>query len=78
MADFCKACSIELSGKDFKDLTNITKQKDYDKDLACFVTCEGCGVIQVDPAGNCLSKECLKKGEKGHGIRSEERTKASN
>ena len=64
MADFCRQCSLELFGKDFGDLANITKKRDYKKGLAVVVLCEGCGYIQVDPKWNCISKDCLKE----HGI----------
>ena len=59
MADFCLECSINTFGKDFKDLANITPQKDWDKGLAQVVICEGCGAIQVDPDGNCVSSDCM-------------------
>lgn len=68
MADFCKACSIDLFGEDLEDLADITKEEDFKKGLAYIVTCEGCGFIQVDPEGNCLSKDCLSKELPGHGI----------
>jgi hypothetical protein len=67
MADFCKACSEELFGKDTKDLAGITTDDDWQKGLAGVVICEGCGYIQVDPHGNCATNDCLKKGEPGHG-----------
>jgi len=62
MADFCKQCSIRIFGKDFGDLKGITKKEDFEKDLACIVICEGCVTIQVDPEGNCISKDCLEGG----------------
>lgn len=68
MAEFCKACFIELFGEDFCELAGITKEVDFEKGLACAVICEGCGIIQVDPEGNCLSKNCLKQGKEGHGL----------
>lgn len=51
MADFCKECSIETFGQDFKDLANISTPKDTEKGLYCFVLCEGCGSILVDHTG---------------------------
>ena len=63
MADFCLECSINTFGKDFKDLANITSQKDWDKGLAQVVFCEGCGVIQVDPDGNCVSSDCMESAQ---------------
>ena len=64
MADFCMQCSEELFGKDFGDLAGITKPEDWKKGLACVVLCEGCGPIQVDPEGRCISIDCLKKHNK--------------
>jgi hypothetical protein len=32
------------------------------------VICEGCGLIQVDQLGQCISKDCLKQGQYGHGM----------
>ena len=69
MADFCKQCAEEIFGKQAKrdgicllsDLRGITSKKDYAKGLAAVVICEGCGPIQVDPEGNCVSEDCLKK-----------------
>lgn len=61
MADFCKQCSIETFGEDYGDLSGITKQEDWEKGLAAVVTCEGCGFIQVDPDGYCVSADCFEK-----------------
>jgi hypothetical protein len=55
MADFCTQCSIEIFGKDFDNMRGITKQEDWNKGLSCVVLCEGCGHIQVDPTGKCVS-----------------------
>lgn len=67
MADFCKACSFTIFGEDFKDLAGITTIEEWEQGRAVVVICEGCGVIQVDPDGNCVSKNCLRKGKSGHG-----------
>lgn len=64
MADFCKQCSLELFGEDFGDLKGLTTNEDWKKGLAAVVICEGCGVIQVDPDGRCISPDCLKKHRK--------------
>lgn len=56
MADFCKQCEPEST-----DLTDITTREEYLEGLAVVVLCEGCGPIQVDPEGNCISKDCLEK-----------------
>lgn len=61
MADFCKQCSIEMFDQDFEELAGITSHADWQEDKAAVVICEGCGPIQVDPEGNCVSKDCLKK-----------------
>ena len=61
MADFCKQCSIELFGEDYGNFKGLTLEKDWKDNKACIVLCEGCGYIQVDPEGNCVSKDCLKK-----------------
>ncbi len=68
MADFCKQCSIDLFGEDTKDLAGLTKQEHWDEAKAVCVICEGCGYIQVDPEGNCVSPDCLHQGEPGHGL----------
>lgn len=60
MADFCKQCSLDLFGVDFNELANITSVDDWVLGKACCVICEGCGPIQVDPKGNCIS-DCLEK-----------------
>lgn len=61
MADFCKQCSEDKFGEDFKDLAYITAVDDWKEGKAAVVICEGCGPIQVDPDGNCISDDCLEK-----------------
>lgn len=69
MADFCKACSDKLFGPGMPpDLGGITKEPEWLQGLAVSVICEGCGPIQVDPEGNCVSQDCLCAGEPGHGL----------
>lgn len=68
MADFCRQCSLTLFGEDFGDLANFTPVADWDKGLAVSVLCEGCGPIQVDPKGNCVSPDCMCQGQQGHGL----------
>lgn len=65
MADFCKQCSIEIFCEDFKNLAEITKPEDAVKDMYVYVICEGCGPIQVDPDGACVTEGC--KGVNGKG-----------
>ena len=69
MADFCKACSEDLFGKDFGDLANLTDQDSWLDGKAAVVICEGCGYIQVDPLGRCASNDCLEAGNPGHGVK---------
>ena len=68
MADFCKQCSLDLFDEDFKELAGITKVESWKNGLAANVICEGCGFIQVDPDGNCVSNDCIQKGKPGHGL----------
>lgn len=68
MADFCKACSIELFDKDFEELAGITSSEAWCRGKAALVICEGCGPIQVDPDGNCVSVGCLREGAFGHNM----------
>jgi hypothetical protein len=58
MADFCRQCGIAEFGMDTRDLAGLTKPEDWAKGLAVGVICEGCGIIQVDPEGNCITPEC--------------------
>lgn len=68
MADFCKQCSINTFGKDTRDLAGITEPGKWQQGMAVSDICEGCGPIQVDPDGNCVSNDCLHAGEEGHGL----------
>lgn len=68
MADFCKQCSIDMFGRDTGDLAGVTKPEDWAEKKACTVLCEGCGPIQVDPEGNCVSPGCEREGEHGHNL----------
>lgn len=68
MADFCHACSIQIFGRDYRELAGITSAEAWAEGRAAVVICEGCGYIQVDPDGNCVSKDCLEQGKKGHGL----------
>ncbi len=64
MSDYCKQCSEKIFRQDFGDMKGITKPEDWAKDMAACVICEGCGHIQVDPEGNCITKDCLRRGHK--------------
>ena len=70
MAEFCKACASELFGPDpkFNDAEGLTKKDNWEEGYAVAFLCESCGYIQVDPEGNCVSKNCLEKGKPGHGL----------
>ena len=66
MGEYCFACSQEIFGRDSLDFKGITPEVDFRKGKACTVLCEGCGKIQVDPSGKCLSAGCFKSGHPGH------------
>jgi hypothetical protein len=66
MADFCKQCSLDIFGEDFRELAGL--DKDPNDDLYPVVLCEGCGPIQVNNDGECISKDCFKVGKPGHGV----------
>lgn len=61
MADFCRQCSMDhFFGNDTRDLAGITTKEDMEQGLYALVICEGCGFVQVDPDGNCISRDCAK------------------
>ncbi|MDD3412489.1 MAG: hypothetical protein PHY47_00650 [Lachnospiraceae bacterium] len=60
MADFCRQCSIEIFGEDFKELAGIVSPEEFTADKAAFVMCEGCGPIFVNPDGSCIDSTCVK------------------
>ncbi len=64
MADFCKACSIELFGEDGKDLANLGGHPSLG--MGWKALCEGCGFILVNEDGECICCD-LHPGEPGHG-----------
>lgn len=66
MADFCQQCSIVNFGEDYKDLAGLSTEEETTKGLYPLVLCEGCGAIQVDHTGKCISEDCMKKGHKTH------------
>ena len=61
MADFCMQCSEDHFGEDFGDMRNISKPNDTSRGLYAEVLCEGCGPIQVDHLGRCVSEDCMEK-----------------
>jgi hypothetical protein len=56
VADFCKKCSIDIFGKDFGELAGLCNE-----DQLALTICEGCGVVQVNHLGECVSKDCAKR-----------------
>ena len=64
MADLCSQCSLAIIGEDYGDFAGITPVISFMMGEAALVLCEGCGPIQVDPMGQCISRDCI---EKGHG-----------
>lgn len=68
MADFCNQCSKDTFGHSYGDLADLTDPIDWQNGKAVVVICEGCGGIQVDPLGNCVSKDCICRGKEGHGL----------
>lgn len=67
MADFCKQCSITEFGEDYGDLAGLSTPEDTAAGLYPIVICEGCGVIQVNHLGECISSDCLEH----HNLKSE-------
>lgn len=68
MSEFCKACSEEHFGPGFNDFKSMTTKSDWQSGRAVSVLCEGCGPIQVNPQGQCVSHDCLEAGQPGHGM----------
>lgn len=58
MAEFCRQCTKILFDEDTSDFEDISLEEDTKKNLYYVVVCEGCGVIQVDHLGNCISEDC--------------------
>ena len=59
MADFCTHCSIEHFGKDFGNFKYLISAAELAAGYRySTVLCEGCGPIQVDQFGNCVSSDC--------------------
>jgi hypothetical protein len=64
VADFCKQCSLDHFGEDFKELAGLSTEEDTKNGRYALTICEGCGPVLVDHNGVCVSKDCL---ENGHG-----------
>lgn len=58
MGDYCKSCSIDLWGKDHKELAGISTKADTDKGMFAPEICENCGHILVNHLGECVTLEC--------------------
>lgn len=59
MADFCKQCSIELFGEDYRDLAGMGRAAQGEPETLTpgygwVVLCEDCGPTRVDDEGGCL------------------------
>lgn len=72
MADYCKQCSMEIFGEDFRELASIVSLQEEAEGLAANVLCEACGPTKVNNAGECLyhqgrtSQECYADTADGH------------
>jgi len=60
MAEFCELCAKDLNFP-YGDFKGLTAKKAWSEGRAAVVICEGCGPIQVDPEGNCVTIDCFKK-----------------
>lgn len=60
MADFCVECAKEMWGSKIpSDFVGMTKEEDTLNDRYITVLCEGCGMVQVDHEGRCVT-DCLR------------------
>lgn len=64
MSDYCRQCSIDIFGEDNGELRGLSGAEDTEKGLYPVVICEGCGVVQVDHEGSCVSPDCVHR----HGV----------
>ncbi len=66
MADLCYQCTETMIGicGQKNDLKGLSTKEDSKKQLYPVVICEGCGAIQVDYEGKCISTDCLEKHNK--------------
>lgn len=62
MADFCRQCSLEHFGEDFRELAGMSTPEDTAKGLFTVNICEGCGFVLVDHEGECVDPDCPKHG----------------
>jgi hypothetical protein len=62
MADFCYECAEKLFGNgENNDLAGLTTESQEVQGRYAEALCEGCGPIQVDSAGHCMTPDCLRK-----------------
>lgn len=63
MADFCTQCTAELLGEEGHsgDFVGLSTAAETAAGLYQIVLCEGCGAIQVDHTGRCVSVDCIKR-----------------
>jgi len=64
MASFCKQCSEELFGYDAEDFVSEKLTKEMFEAGEIFLSiCEGCGFIETNHLGECVSHDCEKHGK---------------
>ena len=56
MAEFCRQCAETL--KVPVDFSGLSTPADTEAGVYPFALCEGCGYIQVDHEGRCVSPDC--------------------
>jgi hypothetical protein len=61
MADFCKQCSIEIFGKDYKELAGLGDGTPLLEGQGWSALCEDCGFIVVNDEGECITPICSKQ-----------------
>jgi len=66
MSDHCKQCSEKIFGQDYGDLKGLTSKADEKRGFYAFALCEGCGSIQVDSEGKCVSSDCYENHDGPH------------
>lgn len=67
MSDFCLQCTEVMFPGCENDLSGITTPQDTAAGLYASALCEGCGFIQVDHEGRCVTVGCLENHNKEWG-----------
>lgn len=62
MADYCQQCSVDLFGKDFRELAGLGRGKKLDAGMGWTAMCEWCGLTLVDDEGRCIAPQCTRHG----------------